>query len=174
MRRMLVMPFRVSVSEEHQDKNLALKLREELPGIFNWAVQGERRRREQGGFTKSQVCSDALGEYRLEISPARLFLTEHVEADPDGFVSSGELYSKYRQWCETNGNKVFTSQSFGKEVKRHFPGVGRERETSGERRWLYRGIRLRNFDGDPNGQEIGGPSGSPRLGVLLSNGFAAS
>jgi len=160
-RRLELMPFRVTIPEEKQDRNLVQRLREELPGVFMWAVEGERRRRTQGGFTKAKVCLDALQDYRLEVNPARMYLTDHVEVVQDEVLMSSELYAAYKPWCDRNGYKPLPLQSFGKEVKRQFPGVERERERSGERRWFYRGIRLRSVDGDPEPDGPGGPPGSP-------------
>jgi P4 family phage/plasmid primase-like protien len=39
-RRILVIPFDVSIPAERRDRNLTRKLRDELPGIRAWAVKG--------------------------------------------------------------------------------------------------------------------------------------
>ena len=59
-RRLLLVPFRVSIPESQQDRQLARKLRGELPGILNWALDGLIRLRQQGRFTESQVGLEAL------------------------------------------------------------------------------------------------------------------
>ena len=147
-RRMNLIPFNVTIPEGRQDRNLVPDLKGELPGILNWAVEGERRRRAQHGFTKPRICAEALQEYRLEANPARLFLTEQVEVSPDGTVRIDDLYAAYRAWCTESGCQYLSKQSFGKDVRRQFPKAVREREGTGTRLWFYRGIRML-----PSGEE---------------------
>jgi putative DNA primase/helicase len=42
-RRMMLIPFRITIPPAQQDYQLASKLKSELPGIFNWAREGRRR-----------------------------------------------------------------------------------------------------------------------------------
>jgi phage/plasmid-associated DNA primase len=66
--------------------HLVDKLTAELPGIFNWAIEGLRRLRCRGRFTDPALCREALETYRTESNPARAFLQECVVAKPDGVV----------------------------------------------------------------------------------------
>ena len=63
------MPFRVSIPESQQDRELARKLRGELPGILNWALDGLIRLRQQGHFTESKVGLEALKEISPGVEP---------------------------------------------------------------------------------------------------------
>ena len=45
------MPFERVCPEGHRDPGLKDKLRAEMPGILNWALQGLARLHQQGGFT---------------------------------------------------------------------------------------------------------------------------
>jgi putative DNA primase/helicase len=148
-RRMLVVPFNVTIPTERQDKAIEEKLKAQLPGIFNWAVEGEKRRRRQGGFTQSTVVSETVNDYRQEMNPAGQFLTEWVEVDAEGRVPSGDLYTKYRGWCEANGYEPLSSRVFGREVKRKF-GITKRRGSSGKREHYYPGIRLLSEVEDPD------------------------
>jgi hypothetical protein len=40
---MLLVPFNVTMPEDRQDRQLIQKLEQELPGIFNWSIEGPRR-----------------------------------------------------------------------------------------------------------------------------------
>jgi P4 family phage/plasmid primase-like protien len=42
-RRMLIIPFEITIKEENQDKALSTKLRNEFPGILNWILEGRAR-----------------------------------------------------------------------------------------------------------------------------------
>ena len=144
-RRMIVLPFRVSIPRQRQDPQLAVKLKGELPGIFNWAVEGLRDLRRQNQFTIPLVSQQAWDEFRHESNPAREFLTEHFEAARvEGSMSCAGLYEGYIAWCEGRHLKPLDATRFGKEVRRTFPLVERRRESQGVRHWQYHGVRARD------------------------------
>jgi len=148
-RRMILMPFRVSVPEHRQDKDLAQRLESELPGIFNWAIEGLKRLRQRGRFTEAAICREALDSYRTESNPARAFLEEYVAAAPGHHIHCKELRSIYRGWCEDRGYKPLNDAQFGRELNRAFRGVDRKKVplpadpgTPAHREWAYVGVRL--------------------------------
>jgi len=108
----------------------------ELSGIFNWALEGLRRLRENGGFTESQVSVVAVEEYRNDTNSARSFLNEHYCEAPDdrGFMLLNEVYSDYKAWCKESGYATMNKATFSKEIPRMFPGVTRERKQIARRR----------------------------------------
>jgi putative DNA primase/helicase len=130
-RRMILMPFRVTIAENDpsrvfgMDKAAWWKSSGELPGIFNWALTGLDRLRRQDRFTQSQVCEQALAEYRTENNPARMFLSETCHELPEGQTPCAKLYHAYSEWCGANGYSPLASASFGKEVRRLFPKAER-------------------------------------------------
>src|SRR6476620_377733 len=92
----------------------------EMPGIFNWAVEGLKRLKSQGRFTEAGICQDALDEYRTESNPARAFLTESCSAAPGEQTPVDTLYQTYSGWCQRNGYHALAIVAFGKEVVRVF------------------------------------------------------
>jgi phage/plasmid-associated DNA primase len=143
-RRMILIPFRVRIPNDRQDAQLADKLKAELPGIFNWAVEGLRRLNQQDRFTNPSLCAEALADYKAQSNPARVFLTETCVADLEAEVVCAVLYGQYAQWCDHNGYDALNSGEFGGEVRRAFPRVDRKRgkrQASG-RPPVYRGIRI--------------------------------
>jgi putative DNA primase/helicase len=141
-RRMIVVPFAVSIERERQDPKLAAKLKEELPGIFNWAIRGLRALRQHGQFVIPGLSLQAWEAYQRESNPARQFLTECYEAcDLSNAVRCTEVYGHYTDWCAERRLKPLDDTRFGKEVRKAFPDVQRRRETSGSRLWSYDGIR---------------------------------
>ena len=147
-RRMILLPLRQSVPVDRQDPHLADKLAMELPGIFNWAIEGLRRLRHQGRFTEPTLCREGLDLYRTESSPARAFLQEYVAASADDFVECGALYKRYHAWSEEHGFKPWplNTAQFGQEVRRVFPAVVRMKvrslDEAARRVWAYAGIKL--------------------------------
>ena len=143
-RRLLVIPFNVTIPEEQQDRDLPVKLRTELPGIFNWASQGLVRLKEQGYFTQPQLVKNALEEYKLESNPVRMFLKEAgLKADPseERFVLVSEVYRHYAQWSKANGFQPLNATNLGKELRKVFPKVRRTQKTVLKNRvTVYQGI----------------------------------
>ena len=83
-RRMLALPVQVVIPPERQDRGLVEKLNTELPGIFNWSLDGLRRLRQQGAFTEPDLSRVALDDHRRGCNSARDFLAEQVVAAEGG------------------------------------------------------------------------------------------
>jgi P4 family phage/plasmid primase-like protien len=146
-RRMILMPFRVVIADDDPGRVFGMHESEwweesgELPGIFAWALAGLDRLRRQAQFTRSEVCEQALDEYRIENNPARMFLLESCQEDPQGQTPCGELYQSYRNWCESHGYSPLADRSFGKEVRRVFrKAERREVGQRGCRAYAYLGV----------------------------------
>lgn len=131
-RRLMILPFRVTIPPDRQDPHLATTLLGELPGIFNWAIE-EWRQLRRGRFIEPRVSREALNEYRIVSNPAHTFLLEEVRSSRGSTVSCLELYEGYRAWCESNGQKHVPNTQFGKEVIRAFPRVKRRKAKGGRR-----------------------------------------
>jgi P4 family phage/plasmid primase-like protien len=140
-RRMIVLPFRVTIPVERQDPLLKEKLKSELPGILNWALRGRVRLEERGHFNIPAICAEALEEYKQESNPARVFLTENCAAEASASTSCSHLYAEYVIWSKENGFPSLDSRQFGKEARKVFPTLARAKANSfGGRRWVYRGL----------------------------------
>jgi putative DNA primase/helicase len=143
-RRLIAIPFPVSIPESQQNKNLTLELAEEMTGILNWAMVGQDRLRQQSMFTQPIVSQDAAREFRRQANSARLFLEEYCKAAADSYVVKGELYQSYCTFCKQERHEPLKSDEFTKEVLKHFPSVtdnarprvGSSRLTSYRELWL--------------------------------------
>lgn len=145
-RRLILVPFQVSIPETKQNKKLAEDLAEELPGIFNWAVRGYQSLQQRGYFLEPLLSLEAKGEFRLECNPAKAFLQDHCVVDPIGKIESTVLYRDYETFCNEHGNKPLNDANFGKEVRRTFPQATRVKcgkDSQNHRPWAYQGIRTR-------------------------------
>ena len=144
-RRMILVPFRTEIQRHERIKGMDSPQfwqdAGELPGMFNWALQGLLRLRRQGEFTDSDIGASALEEYRREANPAREFLAENVEPVPHYQISSDEIYRVYKNWCKEFDYRALDARQFGKEVKKNFPSSEKLRVRDGENRWyVFRGI----------------------------------
>ncbi len=134
-RRMILVPFRVTIPEERQDKMLIDKLKSELAGIFLWAIDGLRRLRTNGRFTEPVICKEALDEYRIESNPCREFLQDHYEFNLAATTRTQGVYEHYVVWAKARQQVVLDKTQFGKEVIRAFPQVVKRKR--GEREARY-------------------------------------
>lgn len=101
-RRFQIIPFGVTIDEHKADVNLASKLKQELPGILNWVLEGLRRYLVGYRFTESKACENALYRYRLNSNSVMLFVDEACEPNGEIFpieTNGTLLYNGYKRFC---------------------------------------------------------------------------
>ncbi|HHD2745555.1 TPA: hypothetical protein ACOTGW_003346, partial [Clostridium perfringens] len=77
MRRLCMLHFKNVVKEEDRDFYLREKLKEELNGIFNWALVGLRRLKENNfRFSECNSSNKLLKQYEMELNPMILFFEQ--------------------------------------------------------------------------------------------------
>lgn len=107
IRRTIIIPFDNVVPEAQRDIHLHAKLKEEIAGIFNFALEGLKRLIQQGHFTKSLQIENALKNFRGESDILDDFFTANpitIASKEDGrYIHQTELLKKLSQWCKENG-----------------------------------------------------------------------
>lgn len=145
-RRILLVPFLTKITEEERipnmDKSWWWTKSGEMQGIFNWALFGLSRLREQGRFTASSLCKQALEDYRDDLNPARMFLRDHFVFSLSHDLPRAHVYFLYEQWCKAHGYRALASRGFGKELKNWFEGkiLNAQVGPRNERVWVYRNL----------------------------------
>ncbi|MBI5707591.1 MAG: bifunctional DNA primase/polymerase [Armatimonadetes bacterium] len=134
-RRVRVIPFDVTIKDDQVDRQLAEKLKTELPGILNWAVEGCLLWQKEG-LTPPKRVVEAGHKYRLEADTVEQFIQECCVKDPKAEVKSSEFYHRYEEYCDNNGLTAIHMTTFFKKLTEKEIGTRRS-ETS------YRtGIRM--------------------------------
>lgn len=126
-RRIRLIPFEVNIPKEKVDKNLKYKLREEMPQILHWAVEGVRLYAREG-LEMPECVKKATDEYKSEMDLLQTFADACIVIDysvPKG-VPANELYSAYVRWAERNNEYVMTSRKFFTEMSKKLPEKRRE------------------------------------------------
>src|SRR5262249_31000258 len=82
-RRMLALPFLEQIPEDQVDPRRVERLKEELPGIFNWALAGAARLYQQGRFTSCSVCERCVEEHRHDSDPFPQVVDQRGVLGPD-------------------------------------------------------------------------------------------
>ena len=127
-RRIRLVPFTVTISEDDQDKDLPAALLAEAPGILAWMVRGCLSWQHGGLGTPDEVIQ-ATGDYQQEMDVIGDFILECCNTGPGASATAKELYQAYGGWAESNGEKRPLSQrAFGMSLtERGFdrkPGTG--------------------------------------------------
>ena len=141
-RRIRLVPFKVTFPREKQDRGLAEKLKTELSGILNWAVEGCLAWQREGLEPPEEVVH-ATESYREEMDTLAAFLRERTEADPASCVSAKVLYKTYCAWCEENGERAQTQKALGMRLGER--GYDSTHKATGN---LWIGLRLRDGEGE--------------------------
>jgi putative DNA primase/helicase len=130
----------VTIPEEEKDPQLADKLRAELPGILNWALEGLAAWQREGLGVPVAVETATAG-YRAESDWMAAFINEECIVAPGVEVSRKELYEAYQRWAASRGEFAESAQTFYARLDSFDPRRITQTKYNGERLW--RGIELR-------------------------------
>lgn len=136
-RRIKVIKFDVNIPADIVDPQIESKLKEELPGILQWAIDGCLKWQEKTLKPEPKVVTEAGGEYKNEEDPLRDFLQDLTVAGPNMEVQVTALYKAYQDHCEKAGERPLSNKRFGGLVTER--GMKREKK-KGQR--VYTGIGL--------------------------------
>jgi putative DNA primase/helicase len=118
-----------------------LILNKETAGVMLWALEGLRRLREAGEFTRPAASEDLLRQFSRLSSPALAFLEDRCVLGPHRSVPVDNLWEAWKKWCLDNGAIPGGKASFGEHLRSVNPGITKRRLGSdGDRRMVYAGI----------------------------------
>jgi putative DNA primase/helicase len=130
-RRFLIIPFSVTIPESRQDKELANRIIEsELPGVFNWVLEGLKRVLTQRNFSPCSLAERELKDFQRQSDSVAMFLEDqNLNPDPENWKTVKELYINYRAYCYEDGYKPVGKKVFIKRLNRI--GILTERKAPG-------------------------------------------
>jgi len=102
-RRIYLVEFPKVFSDNEMDRDLEQKFHAELSGIFNWALEGYRRLRENSfRFTESESMIQAKKNYRYGMDSVRTFADENLvkTGNPNDAVKLSTMHALYSFFCE--------------------------------------------------------------------------
>jgi putative DNA primase/helicase len=131
---------------DHEDTELSFKLEKELAGIFNWAMEGLKRRLARGGHFIQPDTGRSLLELMAELgNPIGSFVEDALEFDALGTVSKDDVFTCYKRWALAKslppGTELAFKRRFLAATQEHRIDVDVDR-TNGNRIHIYRGIKL--------------------------------
>jgi putative DNA primase/helicase len=110
-RRIRLVPFNVTISDNQQDKNLREKLKKELPGILRWAVEGVALWQKEGLLVPDSVRI-ATESYQAESDLLGDFIVDCCEVVPGAKTPFKDLYNRYVSWAQ-DPLDALTIKAFG-------------------------------------------------------------
>ncbi len=119
-RRLHLLNFKVTIPEDERDPHLEQKLREELPGILSWAVQGCLEWQQKGLAAPDEIKA-ATAEYRQSEDIFQQWLTECCTTGEQCTSLAGDLlnsFIEFSKWKSTTPQKLgrmLTEAGFTKE-----------------------------------------------------------
>ncbi len=139
--RIRLVPFNVVIPEAERDKELANKLRAELPGILNWAIQGCLNWQREGLGTPAEV-QQATAAYQSDQDVVGAFLADRCTTVPNGkppIADATPLYQAYVAWAKSTGEDAVTQKQFGGQLAEKGFESGRD-SYSGRAQWKGVGL----------------------------------
>jgi putative DNA primase/helicase len=130
-RRFLIIPFEVTIPEAEQDCQLSQKIiASELPGVFNWVLEGLNRLLDQNHFTPSDIVKQSVDSYEAESDTVKQFLQDkNYIKHPTANEPLKDIYNQYRTFCTEDGYKALNKTNFGRRLK-HL-NINTERKAAG-------------------------------------------
>jgi putative DNA primase/helicase len=116
-RRVKIIPFTEILPESEWDKELADKIvRDEISGVFNWAVKGLGEY-NQYGLQQPEIITSTIDGYKNDQDILLDFFTtnyEFTESELD-MVKASDLYASYKAWWfSIESTKPMSSNMFGR------------------------------------------------------------
>jgi putative DNA primase/helicase len=106
-RRINVIEFPRTFSETEMDVGLTEKLVSELSGIFNWALEGYKRLRNQKFiFSESKSMQKTKLQYQTDSNSSLDFSLNYLkEADSENSLAFKDVHDCFIKFCEKEGHK---------------------------------------------------------------------
>ena len=99
-----------------EDRSLEAKLRAELTGILNWALEGLDRIIRQP-FTVSKASDEAIRDLQDLVSPTSAFVRDLCVRGAEYDIEFKELYQAWRDWCVDNGHHPTAATVFSRDLR---------------------------------------------------------
>jgi putative DNA primase/helicase len=118
-RRFIIIEFDQLIPQAERNPNLANEIiREELPGILNWVLEGLERLLQQMDFSECSSAETALERFRKDSDSVALFLEDgtYIQSKDD-LVSLKEFYNNYKEFCRDANYTTCSNKDFSKRLR---------------------------------------------------------
>ncbi len=112
LRRLVIIPFR-RIFKTDANSRLSEELLKELPGVFNFAVEGLKRLKEHRtlSFPKHNAIEETISRFKAELNPVIPFVSDYiVSGNADDRLEQNVLREAFSAWCRRMGESDFASK----------------------------------------------------------------
>ncbi|MFI5805794.1 phage/plasmid primase, P4 family [Streptomyces sp. NPDC051561] len=139
-RRILVVPFDVTIPEAERDPGLSDRLRAAAPSVLAWAHQGWRDYQAQG-LNPPEAVRVRTAAYQAASDELARFLDENAITGPHNVVKARDLFTAWSKWCHDNGEQPGSEVTFADSM--HKRGYEKKKRSAGQ---FYLGLMLAGTD----------------------------
>ncbi|MCK9519530.1 MAG: phage/plasmid primase, P4 family [Dehalococcoidia bacterium] len=148
-RRVLVLNFERRFEAHEIIPDMALRLIEEIDGVFNWALDGLYTILGEGRFRVPEQIEKDTEQLLTTLNPMLIFVKECCDLGMDPVtmrvphVPTTDLWPAYTAWCHDGRNRPLGRNKFLDLIMMSFPHVTRgENDPPTDRRPAFHGIGL--------------------------------
>ena len=141
-RRIMLIPFTVTIPKDKIDYDLPDKLAKEMPGVLRWAVEGCMKWQAEG-LRAPEAVKAATAEYREDMDILAPFIDENCTVNPSVKIEAKLLYENYTKWCFQNNELDLKNRAFYRQLE--IRGFKKEKGTANKNFIL--GITLNKLAG---------------------------
>jgi putative DNA primase/helicase len=117
-RRILVIPFAVTIPEHDRVRHYEDILLEERDGILAWMVDGYHAW-HKGGLQPPDAVQLATAQHRSDQDQVGTFVAERCQIGPGYWVDQKVLREAYVTWCDQQGEQALSPREFGNRLTDH-------------------------------------------------------
>ena len=138
-RRVVLIPFTITISPDKVDTDLEEKLKDEWPAILSWAVDGCLEWQDNG-LQIPEVISKASEDYMEAEDSVGMFLEDCTVQE--GQISTHDLFQAFHQWQRDSGvSNTWTQKAMTQAIKERNNEYGKLPKCNGTRGFLKLSLR---------------------------------
>ena len=148
-RRVILFPFKRTFLDAEKDIELPNKLKAELSGILNWALEGCFEWQKHG-LMRPESVNVAVNSYREEMDVIGSWLEDSCEIVPEQKELIAKLHENYKEWAKNSAEYVVTRKEFTRKMlDRGYDKVQTTDRIKQEKGWFIKGVFLKNKANPP-------------------------
>lgn len=114
-RRWIIIPFKKQTPKDQVDPYMKDKLKKEMAGILNWALDGLKRLQENRKFSYWLTEEEIKDLYEKSSDSINSFIFTEIDMEnDDGVVKKRDVYKRYAEYCSTNRLTKENNIKFGR------------------------------------------------------------
>jgi putative DNA primase/helicase len=118
-RRLLIIPFNVTIPDDEQDRDLHKKILADRAGVLNWIIEGAEQVIKNRDIFISDECETFKKQFLKENDSVAMFEDDFRERMPNFtyFETVNDSYQDYKFFCLDAGHKPLGRTNFSKRMQ---------------------------------------------------------